>query len=574
MIALVISQWTYAQKPEAIRYYNGGLEYYNLHNYEVAIPFFEDAIKEDNTFVNAYRTLISCHEQLNNFEKSAKLYEKVIELSPSDKTLAYNLALTYIDLKNYEQAVVYLKKALAIDMAYTKASNTLKEVEAYLEKERNKNNPTNTSTATTTDPKSLENSIYHSALLEYKEERYNDCLNKLNEYKDEVTNPDFYYLQAIALQHLGDRAKAIKAYEQTLKLNKQHFDANLNLGKIYYNDNKFKEAVALLELAYTQRKNDMKLLHALAKAHFFANEFKEAVPYFQQCLERNSKEGESWRLLGECYDKLGKNKDAAAAFEEAKKYSGKSEDLDKHLEDHAAIYGREASEYTKEGNYDKAIAILEKAIAEHSEVASLHFNLGLNYMEVGNTIKAREEFKKTIDLEPSHAKAYQGLGQIYYEKGDFKEAAAYYMATIDAGKHDEFVYYKLGSCDFKLQRFQDAVKYYQEAINLNNKEKRYHFGIGLAYLGLDENNKSIDAMLEALKLDNMYLDAQYHICVNYIKTNRFKECIAEAEKIIEKDSNYAKAYLVIGHAHKRLGNYVLAEEFQKKAERLDPTLKQ
>ncbi|MFT5647234.1 MAG: tetratricopeptide (TPR) repeat protein, partial [Aureispira sp.] len=48
----------------------------------------------------------------------------------------------------------------------------------------------------------------------------------------------------------------------------------------------------------------------------------------------------------------------------------------------------------------------------------------------------------------------------------------------------------------------------------------------------------------------------------------------EAEKILAKNSEYAKAYLVIGNAHKRMGNYILADNFQKKAERMDPSLKQ
>jgi len=84
----------------------------------------------------------------------------------------------------------------------------------------------------------------------------------------------------------------------------------------------------------------------------------------------------------------------------------------------------------------------------------------------------------------------------------------------------------------------------------------------------------MSSMEDALALDPNYLDAQYHICISLIKTGRYEDCIKEAEEILEKDSQYAKAYLVIGHAHKRMRNYVLADQFQKKAERMDPTLKQ
>ncbi len=572
IILLGLSQLLIAQKADAIKEYNSGLKYYNMHNYKDAIPFFEAAVKKDKTFVYAFRALINCLQQEGHTQQVAELYERVVELSPSDKAVCYNLALTYIDLKDYGKATLYLKKALSIDAGYVKAANKLQEVQAFLAKKNTKKEDKGINNDG--DSHSIENKAYSAALKDYREENYTNCLAKLNAYNGEVTNPDFYYLKAIALQHLGERENAIHAYEETLELDDRHFNANLNLGKIYYNDKNFEEAIPLFETAYSRRKNDMQLLYILAKAHFYAKEYQEAIPYMEDYTQRDHNKAEAWTLLGDSYSKIGKSKNAAKAYEEAKKHGGNTDNITDHLENNVAKYGRKASEYTKAGNYQQAIAVLEQGITEHSEAASLHFNLGLNYMEVGNSKKAREEFKRTIDLEPAHAKAYQGLGLIYYEREEFGEAAAYYLATIDAGKHDELVYYKLGSCYFKLNRFREAVGAYLETLKLNAKEKRFHFALGLAYMALDEHLKAIKAQREALKLDPDYLDAQYNICLSLFKTSRFDECIAEAEKILEKDDKYAKAYLIIGHVHKRMRNYLLAEEFQKKAERLDPTLKQ
>lgn len=562
-----------AQKPEAIKEYNAGLAYYNLKNYKGAIPFFEEAVDKDPSFINAFRVLISCHEQEGDNQAAANLYERIVELSPSDEKLCYNLALTYIDLKEYNKSALYLKKALRINPGYGRAGDKLKEIENYLEKQARKNNVTDVET-NSGNARSIENKAYNEALDAYREKKYENCLIQLKNYKGEVTNPDFYYLKAITYQHIGKRDEAIGAYEETLELDDRHFNTNLNLGRIYYNDQAFEEAIPLLETAYLRREKDINLLYDLAKAYFYAKAYKEAVNYLETYTQKKSDDGEAWRLLGESYSKIGKSKNASKAFEVAKKYGQGNDDLHDHLENNIAKYGREASAYTKEGKYDQAISVLEKAITEHSEAASLHFNLGLNYMEIGNTKKAREEFKKTIDLEPSHAKACQGLGRIYYEREDYTEAGAYYLATIDAGKQDEFVYYKLGSCWFKLKRFEKAIEAYQEAVSLNPKEKQYYFGLGLAYLAVEKHYKAISTMQVALTIDPMFLDAQYNIAICYLKTSQYDTCIVEAEKILKKNSQYAKAYLVIGHAHKRMGNYGLASEFQKKAERLDPTLKQ
>ncbi|MBL4648652.1 MAG: tetratricopeptide repeat protein, partial [Aureispira sp.] len=424
------------------------------------------------------------------------------------------------------------------------------------------------------DAREIEDQVYKVALQSYREKAYADCLAKLKDYAGEITNPNFYYLMAITLQHLGDRAAAIVDYERVLKLDDLHFNTNLNLGRIYYNDKNYEAATELLETAYSRRENDLDLLYDLTKAHFYNKNYTTVIPYLEAYLKRNSDGGEAWRMLGESYSKTGKSRSASKAFEKADRYSTGNDELYKHLEGSIAKYGREASEYSKDGKYKEAISVLEKGIMEHSKAASLHFNLGLNYIEVGNVKKASEEFRKTIDLEPAHAKAYQGLGLIHYEREEYREAGAYYLATIEAGKQDEFVYYKLGSCFFKLKNFNKAVDAYQQSIRLNPNQKRYHFGLGASYIALNEHYDAIAAMEIALKLDPMYLDAQYNIAVAYLKMSQYDKSITEAEKILAKNSEYAKAYLVIGHAHKRMGNYILADSFQKKAERIDPSLKQ
>ena len=75
LFLLGLSQLGSAQKAEAIEEYNSGLQYYNMHNYKDAIPFFEAAIKKDNTFVYAFRVLISCHEALDSLSVGKQLIE-------------------------------------------------------------------------------------------------------------------------------------------------------------------------------------------------------------------------------------------------------------------------------------------------------------------------------------------------------------------------------------------------------------------------------------------------------------------------------------------------------------------
>jgi len=570
---LFISLLLVAQKPDAAKAYNVGLEYYNLKNYEAAIPFLKDAIKKDPNFYNAYRSLISCLEQAGKEEELVDYYEKCISIAPSEKGLVYNFSQLYIKRKEYEKALIWLRKALEIDPAFDKAAASLKSVEEYLAK---KNNNINNKTAEEHHDGVSGNEltkIYNEALGLYKEAKYTEALNLLKGFKDEVSNSSFYYLMAITYQQLGSRENAIDAYERTLELDDRHFDANFSLGTIYYNSQRFDEALPLLETAYERRKNDRKLLYLLAKARYQNEDYKEAIPFFITYTEMVMDDAEAFFMLSKSYEKTGDKKKADIAFEQAKKLGTKGL-LSDELSRSAAEYSKKASEHSKSGNYQQAISILEEAITKHSEQASLHYSLGLNYLEVGNREKAQTEFAKTVALDPAHAKAYQALGTVYYDKADYNTAITYYKATVDAGKQDAVIYYKLGNCYFYINQFADASVYYTKATETDAKEKQFFFGLALAHLKTKEHQKSIKALQQALVLDPNFLEAHYHICINYIELNEFQNAINEAEKIVAKNPNYPKAYLAMAHAYKRMGKLAEADKNKQRAIKLDASLKE
>lgn len=566
---VVLASTTWAQTPEALEAYQSGVTYHRLKNYEQALVFFKTAVQEDPKFVNAHRSLIDCHEQLGNTQEIIKAYTEAIAVAPSDKKLCYNLAMIYVDTKQHQEAIAYLKKALKIDPLYSKAINRLEEVEQYLSrKERQK-----LEEELLPIGDSKESQHYQKALEAYREKSYKACLKALSEYKGTVSSANFYYLEAITRQQLGQRPAALEKYQKALEVDEEHFNSNLNLGRMFYNDQDYATAVEYLEKAHLRRPNDRKLLYDLAKAYYYDKQYAPANKKLEQYVARNSDDGEAWRLLGSSYSQLGKHKSAASAFDKAKKYGVGDDDLYDRIAQDIADKGNKARALTKAGQYEAAIEVLERAIEEHSREASLYFNLGLNYLEVGNIKKAKAQFARTVELEPAHAKAYQALGMLHYEQEEYKTAGAYYLASIEAGKQDEYLYYQMGNCWFKLKQFERAIEAYSKAIVLNDQEKNFFFSLGSAQLAINQQYKAIKSMKKALELDPQYWEAQYNIAVAYFKMSEYESCMAEAEKILRQNPNYAKAYLIIGHSYHRMGKYGLAKEYQDRAKRLDPSLK-
>jgi len=564
---LLFSGTLLAQNKAAIKAYNTALSYYQSRDYEAAAPLFEQAIQESPDFYYAHRSLISCYEQMGQLDKAVPAYLAALKLAPHDFDLHFNLSQTYIQLEEWAAAKKALEQSLDISPTDRKALQSLEQIERYLaQKEAPKEEQ-----VIKEERSSPSDKVYNAALALYREQKYQQARGQLQAFSGQVSQADFYYLWALCEQQLGERTAAIEQYEAALALDDRHFNSNYNLGILYYNDRNYEEAQALLETAYQKQPKKKDLAKHLALSYYLGNNMEKAEPFLAK-LAPKTQSAELYYYWSKTLMELGRKKESEKALARAKKLD-KSGELQVDIQNDLAEYGQLASEYRKNGNYQKAIEVLEEAIAKHEDEAALHFNLGLNYLEVGNSLKAQKEFAKTVALTPGHAKAYSALGDIHYQAEKYSEAAAYFKACIEAGMQDAYSYYQLGSSLYKLNRFQESAESFEQAIAKNPKEKQFYFALGLSYLRQKKNDLSIQNFEKALALDPYFIDAQYHICVNYIETNRFLDAIDEAEKIIEKDPKFAKAYLTLAHSHKRLGNLAEADKYRKKAIRLDPSLR-
>ncbi len=88
----------------------------------------ERALDLDPTAVEAYAQLAFNAEQLGQFEKMLENLDKAIRLSPHDPNLHYwyaGKAIAQFALKQYEQAIEWARRAIAIDPTYRQSHPVL-----------------------------------------------------------------------------------------------------------------------------------------------------------------------------------------------------------------------------------------------------------------------------------------------------------------------------------------------------------------------------------------------------------------------------------------------------------------
>src|SRR2546428_136478 len=177
--------------------------------------------------------------------------------------------------------------------------------------------------------------------------------------------------------------------------------------------------------------NDSEGWYYLGRTKYNENRFAEAVAAFQQCLKLDPKNVKAEDNLGLSFAGLGRNEEAAAAYQQAIAWQAQSTSknpgpfidigdllLDQNRPQDAVTVLLQAVEiaprdsradellgnaYARLEKYPQAQSELEKAIALSPQTPSLHLMLAPVYRKQGQMEKAKAEYDRCAALNGSHS---------------------------------------------------------------------------------------------------------------------------------------------------------------------------
>ncbi|HOW36413.1 MAG TPA: tetratricopeptide repeat protein [Candidatus Omnitrophota bacterium] len=164
------------------------------------------------------------------------------------------------------------------------------------------------------------------------------------------------------------------------------------------------------------------------------------------------------------------------------------------------LYGQ-GMKFFEQGDYQKAIELLEKVVQMDPNFAAGYNSLGLAYKESNaNPAELIWYFKAAVDIDPKFAEAYDNLGKAYYGMGNFDKAEEYCKKALEINP-------LWGSAEFSLGWIYllgkpnppEAIYYFQKV--LEKKKIPYAlFGLGIAYFMNNENAMTLDVITQLREL--------------------------------------------------------------------------
>jgi tetratricopeptide (TPR) repeat protein len=576
----------------AVAYYNLGVIDFYDKDYEAASMYFTKALALNKKLVEALVMLGRCDLGLNKKKEASSYFKQAYALDKSSADVGLYAAFGLIsagDTAQAESVLVKLKRN-------AEALKMLGQIES---------SKGNYAAAATYFSEAISGGALPDLLLELAwaqidAKKFKEALSNVKSYSAKVKDPaaDAFLIGGIAAKELGDLAASTAYFEKGVALYSADPILRFNLGQIYFlkkqydkaestwktlSDTAADPALYYMKALSAKQRGDLSLAEELIKSALkldaraeyldllgvilYARGRKdEAVAQFKKALALDPELRSAQLDLALCSESA-EGLESAAQSMEAQYAACTDQCADKALQlsivyyhqskldkatqvleklpdgkkdlrilRHLALYLRQAREW------DKAIAVLEKARQDFVLDAQSESELADDYLTAGHFAKAVEALKGVLSKSDENPwRSYYQLGYAYFQQNDLDNASKNFQLSIkskpdnpasegllalvynmqgnslmartlwEKNLHSDpsnpVIHINLGLSLEKEARFEEALDHYNRARMLMPGDNSIMINIANAYEGLNRNVEAMNAYGLALSSSKRNLAA-------------------------------------------------------------------
>ncbi|MBA4313426.1 MAG: hypothetical protein C0417_12455 [Chlorobiaceae bacterium] len=229
----------------------------------------------------------------------------------------------------------------------------------------------------------------------------------------------YWFLGAIN-NILRNDSIALEYFHQVIQKAKGNPDGWIGAASIYYDNNRFEDAIALLTEANKFVSDEFRIYFLLGISNQRIHRAVEAASALERAVQLNEKNVDALSALGLVYDELKRFDDSDSMYERALRLDPKN-----HL---------------------------------------LLNNFGYSLAERGIELeRALKMSKEAINQQPENQSYLDTYGWIFYRLGNYNEAEEWIRRAIELGSKSSVIHDHLGDIYFKLSNKEKAIEYWQKA---------------------------------------------------------------------------------------------------------------
>jgi putative PEP-CTERM system TPR-repeat lipoprotein len=534
-------------------YYLASIILFQQQKYEAARQYVDAYLFVDNNNINAL-ILAATIELMNKKPAQAKiLLSRANFLYPSNPKILSMLGMTYLELKQYQQAYFYLAKVKELKPDLGIADTQL--AQSYL--------------ATGKPKKAIEHLLMASAAREYdptmvglllvesyvKSGEMNKGISVAKKLAEDMpSNANIQHHLGYIYQISGQIEKAIKQFEQALVIEHNHVKSVVSLANLDYKNGNVDSAINRLKIALTISANDTYLITALAKLYNRSNKSSVSVTLLEEKFKLDNKNEELLKSLIASY--VG-NKQLILAIET----------LDTYLLNQrktVELYFIKARLHTIHSDLTSAVNAYKSAIKQGGEKGEIYLLIANVYQRFSKVSEAITAYKKAMAWDENNDQVIIGLAKLYNAENNTDSAIALIIAYQTSHDLSAPLVEALASSYLRTKQYDLAEKYYKKHIEIASNDSSV-VGLNLVYRATQRANEAIAVLTKSLNQSPNSLLLNTALAELYIEQSQWHK----ADEIYQTLVNlYPKHPAILNNASYvalSLSDYQRAEALVKKS---------
>lgn len=307
----------------------------------------------------------------------------------------------------------------------------------------------------------------------------------------------------------GENGKAISSYNIALLRNDEYVPALVRLGGLLYSSGKISEAEKLLVSAFEKSPSSSYIASELAKVKVAGDFPKDASVFVRDHFQLLEQTSVGLTSIG--------------------------------------------ISYMDNGEYQRAISLLTRAVAQGTPDLDAEFNLGRAYMYSGDYNKAIEIFTRLLNLTPYNISYYSFLGETNRRAGKLMASVNILEKAFAVSPDNITNMLNLSHTYIDLGWYDKAENLLNRILELEDQMPGAYLNLGVLNQKRGDFNKAEFYLNKAMESDSKKQEALNNLGNTLLLAGKNKEAIKVYKKALKYGDNIFNLYFNMGIALSQLG---------------------
>jgi len=362
-------------------------------------------------------------------------------------------------------------------------------------------------------------------------------------YKKDPHFPQILILWGTILARKKAFEAAESKFQEALDENPRDYEAWNNLGVIYKAQEKFAQAIEVLEKARKGLPGRADIPYNLGNIFKSQGRYAQAMEMYTQALELNPHFAMAYNNRGLIFEEQGKREEAEKEYLRG---------LDSDPRNPSLLYNLGLLEQ-KSGRWEEAQAAFSKSLKTKPGWHASRNNLGVALQKAGKPQEAKAIFQSLTQENPHSPELWNNYGVTLKELGEEDEAQKAFSKAIEIQPHYTHAVLNLDEVHKKTGQDLDSLTMLQKYLEQDPKNPEIMVRLGEALYHLDKYDGATSYMLQALQIQGDSVKALLILTKAYLAQDRLDLAKKTRAKLLKLEPDHKALSLDFGRFYRKKG---------------------